>query len=111
MINASGCRVRDLLAGSALRETAIVCRLSLHVGLGLHNSDFHHAWTFTRSRIMHGESLEISPDAYRQEEFLNNLRSDCWQSPDAHVNAKEMCFQDQPVVYLHFDSCICAIHG
>ena len=57
--------------------------------------------------------METSPDAYRQEEFLNDLRSDCLQSPDAHrdVNAREMCCQDQPVVYQHFNFCICAIHG
>ena len=33
--------------------------------------------------------MEISPDAYRQEEFLNDLRSDYRQSPDAPANARE----------------------
>ena len=33
--------------------------------------------------------MEISPDAYRQEEFLNDLCSDYWQGPDAHINARE----------------------
>ena len=33
--------------------------------------------------------MEISPDGYRQGESLNDLRSDFWQGPDAHVNARE----------------------
>ena len=33
--------------------------------------------------------IEISPEAYRQEEFLNDFGSRYWQNPDAQVNARE----------------------
>ena len=32
--------------------------------------------------------IEISPNACRQEEFLNDFGGSYWQSPDAKVNAR-----------------------